>query len=149
YGGTNRLFLDHVPRFGIDAELCDTDDEEGILRAIDAGCDLLYLETPTNPTCKVLDLAKLAERAEARGATVVVDNTFATPINQNPLELGADIVVHSATKYLGGHADALGGALCGDRELVGRVFRYREVNGATLSPDSAYLLLRGMKTLHL
>ncbi len=149
YGGTNRLFLDHVPRFGIEAELCDTDDEESILRAIDAGCGLLYLETPTNPTCKVLDVAKLAERAKARGATVVVDNTFATPINQSPLELGADLVLHSATKYLGGHADALGGALCGDRELVGRVFRYREVNGATLSPDSAYLLLRGMKTLHL
>src|SRR5690606_28438178 len=82
YGGTNRLFLDHAPRFGIDAELCDTAAEEGSRRAIDAGCDLLYPETPTTPTCRVLDLANLAERAEARGATVVVDNTFATPINQ-------------------------------------------------------------------
>jgi len=80
---------------------------------------------------------------------VVVDNTFATPINQNPLTLGADLVVHSATKYLGGHADALGGALCGSDELVAKIFAYREVNGAALSPDAAYFLLRGMKTLHL
>ena len=149
YGGTNRLFLDYVPRFGIDVALCDTDDEERILAEIDAGCDVLYLETPTNPTCKIMDIEMLSKRAGAKGATVVVDNTFATPINQNPLALGADLVIHSATKYLGGHADALGGALCGARELVARVFAYREVNGATLHPEGAYLLLRGMKTLQL
>lgn len=149
YGGTNRIFLDYLPRFGIEVALCDTHDESQILAAVDAGCDLLYLETPTNPTCKVLDIALLAGRAKARGATVVVDNTFATPINQSPLALGADLVIHSATKYLGGHADALGGALCGDGELVERVFRFREITGATLAPDSAYMLLRGMKTLHL
>lgn len=149
YGGTNRIFLDYLPRFGIDVTLCDTHDEAQILGAIDAGCDLVYLETPTNPTCKVLDIELLARRAKAQGATVVVDNTFATPINQSPLALGADLVIHSATKYLGGHADALGGALCGDKDLVERVFRFREITGATLAPDSAYMLLRGMKTLHL
>lgn len=149
YGGTNRLFLDYVPRFGIEAALCDTEDTAQILAEIDAGCRVVYLETPTNPTCKVLDIELLAGRAKAQGAVVVVDNTFATPINQNPLALGADLVVHSATKYLGGHADALGGALCGSRELVERVFRYREVNGATLHPEAAYMLLRGMKTLAL
>ena len=83
------------------------------------------------------------------GAIVVVDNTFATPINQNPLALGADIVLHSASKYLGGHADALGGIICGSKELVQKVYHYREINGATLAPMDAYSLLRGMKTLQL
>jgi cystathionine gamma-synthase len=78
-----------------------------------------------------------------------VDNTFATPINQNPLQLGADLVIHSATKYLGGHADALGGAVCGDPALVEKIFHFREINGAAMDPTAAYLLLRGMKTLHL
>lgn len=149
YGGTNRLFLDYLPRFGIEVALCETRDQAGIVAAIDAGCRLVYLETPTNPTCKILDIELLARHAKAQGATVVVDNTFATPINQSPLALGADLVIHSATKYLGGHADALGGALCGAQELVAKVFAYREVNGATLHADAAYLLLRGMKTLAL
>ncbi|MCC6309608.1 MAG: cystathionine gamma-synthase family protein [Trueperaceae bacterium] len=149
YGGTNRLFLDYLPRFGIEVALCETDDQAGIVAAIDAGCKLVYLETPTNPTCKILDIELLARHAKAQGATVVVDNTFATPINQSPLALGADLVVHSATKYLGGHADALGGALCGAAGLVAKVFAYREVNGAALHADAAYLLLRGMKTLAL
>jgi cystathionine gamma-synthase len=83
------------------------------------------------------------------GALVAVDNTFATPINQNPLSLGADLVLHSATKFLGGHADALGGAACGRRELVQRMYHFREINGAALSPGDAYSLLRGMKTLGL
>ncbi len=149
YGGTNRLFLDYLPRSGIEVALCETGDQAGIVAAIDAGCRLVYLETPTNPTCKILDIALLARHAKAQGATVVVDNTFATPINQSPLTLGADLVIHSATKYLGGHADALGGALCGAKELVAKVFAYREVNGAALHADAAYLLLRGMKTLAL
>ena len=97
----------------------------------------------------MLDIARLAQRAHERGAIVVFDNTFATPINQQPLTLGADLVVHSATKFLGGHADALGGVLVGDEELVHRVFRRREITGATLHPEAAYLLLRGMKTLAL
>lgn len=149
YGGTNRLFLDYVPRFGIEVALCDTDDQDTILAEIDKGCRVVYLETPTNPTCKIMDIELLASRAKEQGAVVVVDNTFATPINQNPLSVGADLVIHSATKYLGGHADALGGVLCGNEELVSEVFHYREVNGATLHPDAAYMLLRGMKTLHL
>jgi cystathionine gamma-synthase len=107
------------------------------------------LETPTNPTIKVIDLARLSSAGKKAGALVVVDNTFATPVNQLPLELGADLVLHSATKFLGGHADALGGVVCGDKQLVKRIFHYREINGATLDPMSAYLLLRGMKTLAL
>ena len=80
---------------------------------------------------------------------MVVDNTFATPINSNPLTLGADLVLHSATKFLGGHADALGGIVCGAKALIDRIYHYREITGATLDPMAAYLLLRGMKTLHL
>jgi len=149
YGGTNRLFLDFLPRVGVEVELCDTSDHEQIEAAIAQGCRLVYLETPTNPTLKVMDIARLAAAAHEAGAVVVADNTFATPINQNPLALGADLVLHSATKFLGGHADALGGVVCGGPELVARVFHYREITGATLDPMAAYLLIRGMKTLAL
>ncbi len=149
YGGTSKLFVEFLPRFQIAADLYDTTDHEAIEAAVATGCDVLYLESPTNPTLKVMDLARLAEAGHRVGATVVVDNTFATPINQHPLELGADVVVHSATKFLGGHADALGGVICGPKALVERVYHFREITGATLHPMSAYLLLRGMKTLHL
>jgi cystathionine gamma-synthase len=149
YGGTNVIFTEFLPRFGVEVSLCDTTDHEQIERMIAKGCDVVYLESPTNPTTKVVDLDRLATAAHGVGATVVVDNTFATPINQTPLELGADLVLHSATKFLGGHADALGGVICGAKELVDKVYHYREINGATLHPMAAYLLLRGMKTLEL
>ena len=149
YGGTNRIFLDFLPQLDIDVQLCSTTDHEEIEREIAKGCKLLYLETPTNPTMKVVDIERLSQAAGKVGATVVVDNTFATPINQNPLALGADLVLHSATKFLGGHADALGGVVCGSSELVKKVYGYREIHGATLAPMSGYMLLRGMKTLAL
>jgi len=149
YGGTAKIFTEFLPRFNVEVALCDTDDGEAIGSAIASGCRLLYIESPTNPTVKVVDIAALAKRAHRTGAFVVVDNTFATPINQQPLQLGADLVVHSATKYLGGHADALGGVVCGAEDLVARVFHFREINGAALDPAAAYLLLRGMKTLAL
>lgn len=149
YGGTNKLFVEFLPRFQIEVTLCDTTDHTAIEAAIARGCKLLYLETPTNPTIKIVDIARLAATAHRHGALVAVDNTFATPINQRPLELGADLVLHSATKFLGGHADALGGVICGSRELVNRIYHFREINGACLEPMSAYLLLRGLKTLHL
>jgi cystathionine gamma-synthase len=149
YGGTNKIFIEFLPRINVDVALCDTTDHKAIEAEIAKGCTVLYLESPTNPTLKVVDLERLAKAGRAAGATVVVDNTFATPINSNPLTLGADLVIHSATKFLGGHADALGGIVCGDKELVQQIFHYREINGATLHPMAAYLLLRGMKTLHL
>jgi cystathionine gamma-synthase len=149
YGGTSMLFTKYLPRVGVEVELVDTTDADGVEQAMDRGCDLLYLETPTNPTLKIIDLPRLLAAGRDRGAVTVVDNTFATPVIQRPLALGADLVVHSATKFLGGHADALGGAVVGRGDLVEEVFRYREINGATLHPEAAYLLLRGMKTLHL
>lgn len=147
YGGTNKIFVEFLPRFGIHVTLCETTDHREIEQAIAQGARLLYLETPTNPTNKILDLARLSACAHRHSVTVVVDNTFATPINQQPLSLGADLVIHSATKFLGGHADAMGGVVCGERDMVARIFHFREITGAALDPMSAYLLLRGMKTL--
>jgi cystathionine gamma-synthase len=149
YGGTNKLFIEFLPRFGIEVSLCDTSDHKAIEAAIGEGCKVVYLESPTNPTVKVVDLARVAAAAHRRRAVVIVDNTFATPINQQPINLGADLVIHSATKFLGGHADALGGVVCGGAGLVAKIYHFREITGACLDPMSAYLLLRGMKTLHL
>ena len=149
YGGTHKVFSEFLPEYDVEVELCDTSDFDAIEAAVAKGCDVLYLETPTNPTLKILDLERLTRAGHEQGAVVVVDNTVATPINQNPLSLGADLVVHSATKFLGGHADALGGVVVGSGELVEEIYHYREINGATLHPMAAYLLLRGMKTLHL
>ena len=149
YGGTSKLFIEFLPRFSIEATLCETTDHDQIEAEVRKGCRVLYLETPTNPTLKVVDIERLAAAAHEAGSVVVVDNTFATPINQLPLELGADLVIHSATKFLGGHADALGGVVCGPIDLVKKVYHFREINGAALDPMAAYLLLRGMKTLHL
>lgn len=149
YGGTNKLFTEFLPPMGINVTLCNTTDHEEIEAEVAKGCKMLYLETPTNPTVKIVDIERLSKAAKKVGAMVVVDNTFATPINTTPLSLGADIVLHSASKFLGGHADALGGVACGNKELVKKLYHYREINGATLSPMDAYSLLRGMKTLSL
>lgn len=149
YGGTNKLFTEFLPRWQVQVALCDTADPSAVEAELAKGAAILYLETPTNPTLKVLDLKRLAAAGKAAGAVVVADNTFATPINSNPLAHGVDLVLHSATKFLGGHADALGGVVCGSKELVHAIYHYREINGASLDPMSAYLLLRGMKTLHL
>ncbi|HEX5641132.1 MAG TPA: cystathionine gamma-synthase family protein [Thermoleophilia bacterium] len=149
YGGTNQMFADFLPRIGVEVELCDTSDFDQIEGAIAKGCRLVYLESPTNPTLKVMDIARLSKAAHEAGAIVVADNTFATPINQNPLALGTDLVLHSATKFLGGHADALGGVLCGPPDLIKKVYHYREITGASLDPMAAYLLVRSLKTLAL
>ena len=149
YGATYLHFTQILPRFGIICEVCETEDHEAIESAVRDGCDVLYLESPTNPTLKVLDLARLIEAAHGVGAIAIVDNTFATPINQNPIALGADLVIHSATKYLGGHGDVLGGLVCGREDLVEKIFRYRELTGPSLDAFTAYLVLRSLKTLGL
>jgi cystathionine gamma-synthase len=149
YGGTSKLFLEHLPRLNMEVKLCETEDHEELEREIEKGCDLVYLESPTNPTLKVIDLQRIAAAAKAVGAVTVCDNTFASPINQNPLSLGADLVVHSATKYIGGHSDTMCGLVCGSKKLVQEIFAYREINGASLHPDTAYMVIRGMKTLEL
>jgi cystathionine gamma-synthase len=149
YGGTSKIFLDILPRMDVTVDLVDTTDGDGLDRSIAQGCGIVYLESPTNPTLKLVDLRRAIASAKRAGAVVVIDNTFATPINQKPLEMGADLVVHSATKFLGGHDDAMGGVLVGEAELVQKVYHYREITGACLGAFSAYMLLRGMKTLDL
>jgi cystathionine gamma-synthase len=149
YGATYLHFKEILPRFGIPCDLCETNDEKAILAAIAKGCDILYLETPTNPLLKVVDLKKLFTAAHKVGAITMIDNTFATPINQHPIALGADIVIHSATKFIGGHNDLLAGVVCGKSELVKKIYRYRELTGPSLDPHRAALLLRSLKTLAL
>ncbi|HXR18230.1 MAG TPA: cystathionine gamma-synthase family protein [Terriglobales bacterium] len=149
YGGTNQLFREFFPKMNLLVQLCDTTDFQQIEAEIAKGCKIVYLETPTNPTLKVMDIARLAKAGHRVGATVLTDNTFATPINQRPLELGSDLVLHSASKFLGGHADALGGIVCGRKELIEPIFHFREITGAALDPFAAYLLLRGLKTLEI
>lgn len=149
YGGTNKIFTEFLPRQEIEVVLCDTGDHEQIEKEVAKGCKILYLETPTNPTVKITDIERMAKAGKEAGALVIVDNTFATPLNQTPLSLGVDLVLHSATKFLGGHADALGGVVCGPEDLIEKIYHYREINGATMDPMAAYLILRGMKTLHL
>lgn len=149
YGGTSKIFLEHLPKFNIEVSLCETEDHEKLEKEISKGCQLVYLESPTNPTLKVIDLQRIAKAAKKAGAIVVSDNTFASPINQSPLALGVDLVVHSATKYLGGHSDTMCGLVCGSKDLVQEIFQYREIMGASLSPEIAYNVIRGMKTLEL
>ena len=149
YGGTSKMFLDFLPKYNIDVELCDTTDHEALEAAIAKGCDVVYLETPTNPTLKVVDIERLSKAAKAVGAIVLVDNTFATPINQNPLQLGRRLVVHSATKFLCGHSDAMGGLLAGKKEAVQKVFQFQGNKRRKLQADPAYMIARGMKTLEL
>lgn len=149
YGATYLHFTQILPRFGITCTVCETEDHEAVEAAVAQGCAMLYLESPTNPTLKVLDIARLSAAAKRAGAVTVVDNTFATPINQAPISLGADLVIHSATKFLGGHGDVLGGLLCGRRDLVEQVYRHRELTGPSLQALSAFLLLRSLKTLGL
>lgn len=149
YGGTSKIFLDFLPNYSVHVQLCDTTNHEAIEAEVAKGCDVLYLETPTNPTLKIVDIKRLTAAAKKVGAITIVDNTFATPINQNPLQLGADLVVHSATKFLCGHSDAMGGLVAGKAELVKKIFNFREINGASLQADPAYLIARGMKTLEL
>jgi len=149
YGGTNVLFEEFLPRFSIKVTLCDTTDTAGIETEMRRGCQVVYLETPTNPTLKVVDIARIAAVAHECGAIVVTDNTFATPVNQRPAELGSDLIVYSATKFLAGHSDVLGGIVSGRRDLIQKIFHYREITGGILHAEAAYAILRGLKTLAL
>jgi cystathionine gamma-lyase len=150
YGGTHRLFMKCFGRFGLRFDFVDTSDLGQVERALKAGpAAYLYLETPTNPLLKLSDIAACSRLAKQHGALTVVDNTFATPYLQRPLELGADVVVHSLTKYLGGHSDVVGGALLlRDDKLRAELAFHQNAVGAQFGPMDAFLVLRGLKTLH-
>lgn len=151
YSNTYSLVHEALPRFGIRAVPADLTDPANLEPALSPRTRLVYFETPVNPTAEVIDIAAVAGRAHAAGVRVAVDSTFASPAVQCPVEHGADIVVHSLTKYINGHGDLLGGAVLADAETIERIrgVGLRYITGATLSPLAAYLVLRGLKTLHL
>jgi methionine-gamma-lyase len=149
YGGTVKLFEQVLSRCGIKTRFIPYHDIKNAARYFTPRTRMLFLETPTNPTLRCVDLAALCGLGRKRGACVVVDNTFATPILQKPLELGADIVIHSATKYLGGHSDLTAGVLAGSKKWMDLARPVMILTGGCLDPGCAYLLIRGLKTLHL
>jgi methionine-gamma-lyase len=149
YGGTVKLFEQVLSRCGIKTRFIPYHDIKNAAKYFTRKTRMLFLETPTNPTLRCVDLASLCELGRKRGACVVVDNTFATPILQKPLELGANIVIHSATKYLGGHSDLTAGVLAGSKKWMDLARPVMILSGGCLDPGCAYLLIRGLKTLHL
>ncbi|MCZ6730220.1 MAG: cystathionine gamma-synthase [SAR324 cluster bacterium] len=149
YGGSYRLFTKVFARFGMEFSFVDMAEVSALEDAISPSTKMVWIETPTNPLLKVVDIRRLAEAARASGALVVVDNTFATPFLQQPLELGADVVVHSVTKYLGGHSDVIGGAaITNSEELAEKLAFVQNAVGAVPGPQDCFLVLRGLKTLH-
>ena len=150
YGGAFRLFTAVYEQYGIQVKLVNTADAAAVENAITPATKLIWLETPSNPTLKVSDIAALARIAKKKGCLFCVDNTFATPISQQPLSLGADIVMHSATKYLAGHSDLIAGILVtADAELGKKLQYFQNACGAVLGPFDSWLVIRGMETLHL
>lgn len=148
YGGTFRLFDKILGEYGIEFSFADTTDPAAVKAALKPNTRLVWLETPTNPMLGLTDIAAIADVTHAHGAWLGVDNTFASPIIQNPLQLGADIVVHSTTKYVGGHSDVVGGAIIlNDEEVYGRLKFLQNAIGAVPGPQDCFLTLRGIKTL--
>lgn len=150
YGGTNRLFSRVFKQLGIETTLVDMTDLNKFEAAFKPNTKLVWIETPTNPTLKIIDIEAVSKIAKAKGATVAVDNTFATPSLQNPLALGADIVCHSTTKYIGGHSDAIGGALIVNDDELHKKLKFIQLSeGAVPGIMECFLLLRSTKTLHI
>ena len=150
YGGSYRLFTKIYAKFGIRFSFVDTSDVKAIEAAIEPATKLLWLETPSNPLLTITDIKAASALGKARGARVLVDNTFATPIAQRPIELGADLVLHSTTKYLNGHGDVIGGAILTNDEEIDREIRFvQNAAGGVPGPQDCYLILRGLKTLSL
>jgi len=147
YGGTLELIADQLPLLGIPTHFLLGDELDRLDALLAGGARLVFFETPSNPTLEVFDIATLAQQAHRHGALLVVDNTFASPINQQPLALGADLVVHSATKYLGGHSDITAGALMGAKALLDPVWGWRKNLGQMPAPETAALLARSLRTL--
>lgn len=149
YGGTYRLFTKVFAKFGISFKYVDTTNAENIQSALSANTKLIWIETPTNPLMNITDIAAVAAIAKKAGVLLCVDNTFASPYLQNPLDLGADIVMHSATKYLGGHSDVIQGCLVmNDTNLREQLYFIQKSCGAVPGPMDCFLVLRGIKTLH-
>jgi methionine-gamma-lyase len=149
YTATLTMLQHTLPRYGVDVTLVDQRDTEAFARAVRPNTKVLYTETPTNPTLEITDLRATADIAHSVGALAITDNTFASSYNQQPLELGYDIVLHSATKYLNGHADVTAGALMGSNELMEGAWEYLRLYGPVLHPFEAWLLRRSLHTYQL
>ena len=150
YGGAFRLFTHIYEKFGITVNYVDTTDAANVFNAITPSTKLIWLETPTNPTLKVSDIEAIAKIAKANACLLCVDNTFASPALQQPLTLGADLVVHSATKYLGGHSDLIAGLVVAKEKELGEKIKFiQNASGAILAPFDSWLVIRGIETLHL
>jgi cystathionine beta-lyase/cystathionine gamma-synthase len=147
YGGATKFFTQWLPKFGVEVTLVDTTDYQQHAKAIRPNTKILHLESPTNPTLRVVDLKKVAAVAKQHGITTLIDSTFATPINCRPAEFGIDLVMHSGTKYFGGHADLICGIVAGRKDLIDTIHATRTTLGCNMDPHAAWLLLRGIKTL--
>ena len=149
YGGTFELLNEVLPTLDVQTVFINCWNTEEILKEIDKGLSILYLETPTNPLLRVVDVKPLASAAHQKGALVLLDSTFASPINQHPADLGVDLVLHSGTKYLGGHHDVTTGFICCNNQHFDKIWTYRKILGGVMDPMSAFLTLRGLRTLDL
>jgi cystathionine beta-lyase/cystathionine gamma-synthase len=147
YGGATKFLGDWLPKLGVETTFVDSTDYDEYARAIRPTTRLLYLESPTNPTLKIVDLHKAASLAKQHNLLTMIDSTFATPINTRPVEFGIDLVMHSGTKYFGGHSDLICGVVAGRLDLIERIHETRTILGVTMDPHAAWLLLRGIKTL--
>jgi cystathionine beta-lyase/cystathionine gamma-synthase len=147
YGGVTKFFSEWLPKLGIETTFVDTNEYEQHARAIRPSTKMLYLESPTNPSLRILDMKKTASIAKQHGLISMIDSTFGTPINQRPAEYGIDLVMHSGTKYLSGHADLTCGVISGRRDLVEQIGETRKTLGNCMDPHAAWLLIRGLKTL--
>lgn len=147
YGGVTKFLSQWLPKLGVETTFVDTNDFEQHERAIRENTKIIHIESPTNPTAKLVDLDKIAALAKKHGLISTIDSTFSTPVNCRPAEWGIDLVLHSGTKYLGGHADIICGIAAGRRELIDRIHHVRTTLGCCMDPHAAFLLLRGIKTL--
>jgi cystathionine beta-lyase/cystathionine gamma-synthase len=147
YGGVNKFLSQWLPKMGIETTFVDTTEYEQHARAIRPNTKLLYLESPTNPTLRVVDFKKVAELAKQNKLISMIDSTFGTPINQRPAEFGIDLIMHSGTKYLGGHSDLICGGVAGRQELIDKIWETRTTLGNCMDPHASWALVRGMKTL--
>ena len=147
YGGASKFLGQWLPKLGIETTFVDTTEYEQHARAIKSNTRMLYLESPTNPTLRVVDLKKVSALARQHNLLTMIDSTFATPINTRPAEFGIDLVMHSGTKYFAGHSDLIAGVVAGRRDLIDKIHETRTTLGSCMDPHAAFLLLRGMKTL--
>src|SRR5579872_2291444 len=147
YGGVTKFLSEWLPKFGIETTFVDTNDSEQHARAIRPNTKMLYLESPTNPSLRVVDMKKASALAKTHGLISMIDSTFGTPINQHPAKYGIDLVMHSGTKYLSGHSDLICGVVSGRRELMEKIWETRTTLGNCMDPHASWMLVRGLKTL--